>query len=90
MTVQGPVKKQQPDGMSHGGYKACFLRCASSSFGGDHKGTLGGGGVPAKPPPPSPPSRQTTLFADAAPHASRLQVGLAGHVFRNMSRVQNG
>ena len=28
VTVQGPIKKQQPDRMSHGGHRALCLRCA--------------------------------------------------------------
>ena len=52
MTVQGPVKEQQPDGMSHRGLESRLNRPAK---GGGKKGLRWGGGdrlSPLTPPPP--------------------------------------
>ena len=53
MTVQGPVKKQIPDGMSHGGGEACIRTAV-------HRRRRGGTPPwtplppPLDPPPPPP------------------------------------
>ena len=62
MTVQGPAKKQQPDGMSHGGFvddSGWFVPLLMAAAHGpsdvlERPYTIGGGGVP--PPRPGPPS----------------------------------
>ena len=54
MTVQGPVKKQQPDGMSHGGGGGVRVQRMGPGGGGVAEQSCAGltGLRPVAPPPP--------------------------------------